>query len=216
MTSVAGEMRLTRLFSGNDTYLFPSAYYWFCILLTFCIAMLPRYLAKFYRLLYRPNDIDILRIVRKQHPNLDMVHHPLIAGHFANASHSRHPSMEGYRDPEFEEGTELRRPNMPAASGSHAPMGRRTDMSTGLQLTPSRGFDFSTEEGGVAIRRIQTGLSERHQEGVTGPSHPPARKRTRGSIHLFPALARSMRRKVRSSASDRPTTATSETLPEHP
>lgn len=184
--------------------------------------MLPRYIAKAYRVLYLPNDIDILRVVRKQHPHLDMAYHPMIGGHFATGDRtprSRPATLDGYQDPEYEEGTELRRPHMPAASGSgsHGPMGRQTDMSTGLQLTPSRGFDFSTEEGGVAIRRIQTGLSERHQEGVVGPSHPPtSRKRTRGSIHLFPALARSMRRKVRSSTSDhRPISATSEE-PERP
>lgn len=38
----------------------------------------------------------------------------------------------------------------------------RTDMSTGL-TSVERGFDFATEEGGIAIQRIQTNLSERRQ-----------------------------------------------------
>jgi phospholipid-translocating ATPase len=35
-------------------------------------------------------------------------------------------------------------------------------MSTGERI-PNRGFNFSTEEHGVAMRRMQTNLSERRQ-----------------------------------------------------
>jgi phospholipid-translocating ATPase len=38
----------------------------------------------------------------------------------------------------------------------------RTDMSTGERIL-NHGFDFSTEEHGVAMRRMQTNLSERRQ-----------------------------------------------------
>ncbi|KAG8217698.1 hypothetical protein J3R82DRAFT_5854 [Butyriboletus roseoflavus] len=38
----------------------------------------------------------------------------------------------------------------------------RTDMSTGVRSV-HRGFDFATEEGGVAMRRMQSNLSERRQ-----------------------------------------------------
>jgi phospholipid-translocating ATPase len=48
------------------------------------------------------------------------------------------------------------RPSMDIQSAS------RTDMATGLMST-ERGFDFATEEGGVAIQRIQTNLSERRE-----------------------------------------------------
>lgn len=41
--------------------------------------------------------------------------------------------------------------------------GSRTDMATGVRAV-HRGFDFAQEEGGVAIQRIQTNLSERRSE----------------------------------------------------
>jgi len=57
-----------------------------------------------------------------------------------------------------------------------------TDMSLGGLQTPHRGFDFASEEGGVAIRRIQSNLSDRH-EG-----------RHRG---LFPHLRKSVKKRIR-------------------
>ena len=41
--------------------------------------------------------------------------------------------------------------------------GSRTDMATGV-TGRHRGFDFATEEGGVAIQRMQTNLSERYSQ----------------------------------------------------
>lgn len=38
--------------------------------------------------------------------------------------------------------------------------GSRTDMRTGLAFV-QRGFDFATEEGAMAMRRIQVTVSER-------------------------------------------------------
>ncbi|KAF8315252.1 phospholipid-translocating ATPase, partial [Clavulina sp. PMI_390] len=123
---------------GIDHYMFRSAYYWFGLILTFFIAMLPRYLTKASRVLYTPNDIDILRIVHKLHPDIDIARHPLLGG-----QEDLYP---------LEPRSPIPRPLPPTA-------GSRTDMSTGLPMT-DRGFGFSTEEGGVAIRRIQTNLSE--------------------------------------------------------
>ena len=37
----------------------------------------------------------------------------------------------------------------------------RMDMSTGI-MSVERGFDFATEDGGIAIQRIQTNLSSKH------------------------------------------------------
>lgn len=183
--------------------------------------MLPRYAAKAYRVLYLPNDLDILRVVHKRHPEREFENDELSGGWMKKgnglSSSIGHPAADG--------GLMRRRASMAAASigvasdeptEEHAPhevyqmqsrqrpgmasttslaMGSRTDMSTGLQLTPSRGFDFSTEEGGVAIRRIQTGLSERHGGGITGPSHPPVSRPRKSTMHLFPSLRRSLHRK---------------------
>ena len=181
--------------------------------------MLPRYIAKAYRVLYHPNDLDILRVVHKRHPEREFENDPLSGGWM------KHGQTNSIAHPVTNDGLLRRRASM-AASSVGAPsegletntphevypmrprqhagmasttslaMGSRTDMSTGLQLTPSRGFDFSTEEGGVAIRRIQTGLSERHGGGISGPSHPPVSRPRKSTIHLIPSsLRRSMHRK---------------------
>jgi len=207
---------LTTPVYGNDVYLFPSAYYWFCIIIAFCVAMLPRYLSKAYRVLYMPNDIDIVRIDHKYHPTRDYRHDPLAGGRFNTAAETAsfeegksmrrrisiaaagRPHKEEEEETQYEEHP-LRQRRPPMASTTSLALGSRTDMSTGLQLTPSRGFDFSTEEGGVAMRRIQTGLSERHG-AITGPSHPPTtppHRRRKGTMNnLFPSsLRKSLHRK---------------------
>jgi len=43
----------------------------------------------------------------------------------------------------------------------------RTDMATGM-TSVDRGFDFATEEGGVAMQRMQTNLSERREANRKG------------------------------------------------
>ena len=153
--------------------------------------MLPRYIAKAYRIAYYPNDIDILRIVHKLEPHRDLKHDPLIGGRFTEDGVLR-PIDDGLFEPSASQSHPMqRRGTFPVESTTSLPAGRRTDMSTGLELAPSRGFDFSTEEGGVAIRRIQTGLSERNG-AVSGSSQPEKRR----SIRFFPSsLRRSMPRK---------------------
>jgi phospholipid-translocating ATPase len=160
--------------------------------------MLPRYVAKAYRVLHTPNDIDILRIVHKRHPEVDLEHDPLLGGRWTSdgmlkpyeeidRTTSRHRRRK--QVPRTEEDLypmQQRPPPRPSLSGN---VGSRTDMSTGLPMT-DRGFGFSTEEGGVAIRRIQTNLSEHHA--------PPARKsgsRLRASRLIPSTLRRSLHSK---------------------
>jgi len=143
---------------GNNVYLFTSAYFWLCLPLTVFLSLLPRYVYKAYRFGFNPDDVDILRYVRKTRPDLDIGHYvktgsPLAALRGPRlssvTSHSRREST-GHAD-SF---VSLSRPSMDYRSAS------RTDMSTGIRSV-HRGFDFSTEENGVAIRRMQTNLSER-------------------------------------------------------
>lgn len=47
----------------------------------------------------------------------------------------------------------------------------RTDTSTGIRFVP-RGLDLTTEEGGVAVRRMQTNLSEWRQSSRNLPLLP--------------------------------------------
>jgi len=166
---------------GNDHYLFRSAYYWFGIILTFFIAMLPRYISKAYRVTYYPNDIDILRIVHKVDPHRDIEHDPLIGGRFTEDGVLRPMDSDLFGRAEPHSHPLQRRGTHSRGGTKSLPAGTRTEMSTGLELAPSRGFDFSMEEGGVAIRRIQTGLSERNVE-VLVPTPPQKRSR-----RLFPS-----------------------------
>ena len=143
-------------------------------------------------MLYYPNDIDIMRVVRKKQPTVDLTTHPLIGQRWdedgtlrpldedAEAQPSAYP-LENRRDP---------------ATASQASLnrlaGQRTDMSTGLPMSPARGFDFSQEEGGVAIRRMQTGLSE--IGGQTGGPETSPRRRLR----LIPdSIRKTLHRKSR-------------------
>jgi phospholipid-translocating ATPase len=62
---------------GNDVFLFRSAAYWFGWIYVFVIALLPRYLFLHIKLIYFPDKIDELRLVRKYHPEIDFATHPM-------------------------------------------------------------------------------------------------------------------------------------------
>ncbi|TDL24691.1 phospholipid-translocating P-type ATPase [Rickenella mellea] len=162
---------------GNDHYLFRSAICWLCMPLTFCLALAPRYLAKAWRFGFSPNDIDIMRWIRKTDPHRDIWHDATASTTDVHDDLRRSTSRPTSR-------TSARpRPSMDI-------QGSRTDMSTGLR-TMHRGFggfDFSTEEHGVAIRRMQTDLSEKRINALTGQT------RKRSGSRLF-SLKRSIRKK---------------------
>jgi len=182
---------------GNDQYLFHSAYFWLCLPITILFALMPRYLAKAWKFGYMPDDIDIVRWNHKMDPQRDLGQDayfaaPLVA---LRRSHSARRS------------TSSRRPtSRPASIVSHAdsvatldrrppaePLtGSRTDMSTGMRSV-HRGFDFATEEGGVAMRRMQSNLSEHRQSRRNLPlaGEQPHRK---PSLRLF-SIRRSIRKK---------------------
>ena len=149
-------------------------------------------------MLYHPNDIDIMRVVRKNQPQVDLATHPLI-GRRWDADGTLRP-LNG-EDPEVQTSVY---PLQNRATASQTSIGRltrhRTDMSTGL-VSPARGFDFSQEEGGVAIRRIQTGLSEMGGQ-VVGPETSPRRR-----LRLIPS---SIRKTLDRRSSRRPLSGTSQ------
>lgn len=62
---------------GNHVFLFRSAAYWFGWIYVFVLALLPRYLFLHIKLIYFPNKIDQLRLVRKYHPDVDFATHPM-------------------------------------------------------------------------------------------------------------------------------------------
>jgi len=139
---------------GNNSFLWPSAYFWLCLPLTVCLALAPRYLAKAWKFGFAPDDIDIMRYIAKKEPERDIVHDAQLGGalrHVARPGTSL--SRRSSRSESLASATYVR-------TSVDVHHGSRTDMSTGERVA-NRGFDFSTEEQGVAMRRIQTNLSER-------------------------------------------------------
>jgi phospholipid-translocating ATPase len=61
-----------------------------------------------------------------------------------------------------------------------------------------RGFNFSTEENGVAIRRMQTNLSERRQSSrnLAEDSETETPHRRRDAYRVFSAPRKFLRRKA--------------------
>jgi phospholipid-translocating ATPase len=166
---------------GNDSLLFPSAYFWFGLIITILLALLPRYLFKAWKSIYAPDDIEILRYIHKYHPE--------------RMNEEMHYEMEGLgalkRAPSVVSGLS-RASSVMEGRRSFDPRTRsRTDMSTGLRSV-HRGFDFAEEEGGVAMRRMQTNLSEVRNssrylvgEGVEGGRGGRTRRGTRQLSHIF-------------------------------
>jgi len=172
---------------GNDWFLFHSAYFWLCLPLVIALSLMPRYLAKAMKFNLTPDDVDVMRWVRKTEPHRDVAHDPLLGGHFLPKHDEDDDEDEDvrrhsrrYSGIRYEQGLDMR--------------GSTTDMSTGLNLAPSRGFDFDTEEGGVAIRRMQTDLSERSKSSRC-PRGLRGRKRG-ASVSLFPGFRESIRKRV--------------------
>lgn len=84
---------------------------------------------------------------------------------------------------------DLRRPSMDVRAAS------RTDMSTGL-VSIDRGFDFATEENGVAMRRMQSNMSERRASSRNLPRPTPSKKGKETLSQVF--SLRRVRRKMSS------------------
>ena len=174
---------------GNNHFLFQSAYFWLCLPLTVCLALAPRYLAKALKFGFAPDDIDIMRYIRKQSRDRNIANEVFFRGSPAQQEDRRASvlSRSTYRT---ESTVSLPgRPSLDHRSAS------RTDMSTGLR-TVYRGFDFSIEEDGVAVQRMQTNLSERRQSSrnLAPPARPQGRS-TRGS-HLFSVRPGFLRKKA--------------------
>lgn len=185
---------------GNNQFLFKSAFFWLCQPLCVAIAILPRYLYRAWQTSYASGDLETLRYIRKTQPNLDMAtalrsdHH----GAAPRTSLSRcRPSSRGPRPvsisstPSATPGMNYSVDTLSLALDTRRTPVSRTDMCTG-ERTVHRGFDFATEEGGVAMRRMQSNLSERRQSNrhlplSVEPKQSPKRK---ASLRIFHSLRR--------------------------
>lgn len=172
-------------------FLFESAYYWFAFPLTVILALLPRYLAKAWRFGFYPDDIATLRYISKVDPDKDLRGHIDDSGPLGAFKHPRPASMVSHG--RTESVASLPRPSMDFRSAS------RTDMSTGIRSV-HRGFDFATEENGVAMQRMQTNLSERRQSSrnivaLAKPETGAQRRRRETISHVLSVPRNFLRRK---------------------
>ncbi|KAJ3719928.1 phospholipid-translocating ATPase [Lentinula raphanica] len=154
---------------GNNIFIFHSAYFWLCLPLTICLALAPRFILKAYKFIFAPDDLDIMRWASKINPNRDYakeayLHNGLEALRRSSSQATSEVGAEASASNISVNTTNTHRqsrssfpgPQQSAASFSAS----RTDMSTGIRSV-HRGFDFSTEENGPAIRRMQSNLSMR-------------------------------------------------------
>lgn len=124
-------------------------------------------IAKAYKFIFNPSDIDRVRYLHKLNPEHDF-------------TRDREQGGVEYIKRSVSTSRGVRRKSL-IHRGPR--MGSRTDMATGTR-TQNTGFDFSMEENGVALRRLQSNLS--------GMTQPPQHKRRRS---LLQSISRTIRRK---------------------
>jgi hypothetical protein len=124
--------------------LFRSAIFWFGVLITTILALLPRYLYIAWSFGFNPNDLDILNWNYKINPNMDLIREAYLR------------SGDQVEDRVLD--TSAPRSDSPAPLGRPSMQGSHIDMCTG-QRSQSRGYSFAQEENGVAMRRMQSNLS---------------------------------------------------------
>jgi phospholipid-translocating ATPase len=67
---------------GNQVFLFRSYAFWFGVIFATLLALLPRYILRYFKQNYFPDDLDVMRLVRKYHSDADPATHPLLGGKF--------------------------------------------------------------------------------------------------------------------------------------
>lgn len=157
---------------GIDYFVFPSAYFWLTLPLTVILALTPRLIAKTLKITFMPDDIDIIRIIRKQTPDFDL-------------SHAKR-GLERLKQPSASTPRSISRSSVDMGRPQDLRLASRTDMATGL-VSEDRGFDFASEEGGVAMRRMQSRLSEHQQQRGLDlrPVSASSRKAKEALSHVF-------------------------------
>jgi len=167
---------------GNDHFLFQSALFWFGMLITVILALLPRYLYMAWTFGFHPNDLDILNWNYKVRPNMDIIHEAIL--------YSEEPE-EASRGIIMPEATTPHSATSGGPPGRPSMQGSQIDMSTGMR-SQSRGYSFAQEDSGVAMRRMQSNLSGALPITVGAPGAGEQQRRSRGS-----ALLRSIRHPLR-------------------
>jgi len=164
---------------GNDHYALQSAYFWLGLLLTFFLAFTPRYMAKAWNFGYNPSDIDIMRWLKEKEPHRDLRQDVYIRGRALGAMKRRPTSLAASHTSRRTSRTGSVMTLDPPRMSIDVRSASRTDMATGL-VSVDRGFDFTTEENGVAMRRMQSNLSEKRMSNRN--LAPPQDNKIKGKL----------------------------------
>ncbi|KAF5373624.1 hypothetical protein D9758_000973 [Tetrapyrgos nigripes] len=169
-----------------------SAYFWLVILLVFILSLAPRYIAKAYKSVFAPDDLDIIRYIHKTDPyqDLSVAAQPgtqIALGIGMNEMKQRRRTSRisahaASRRASMQSQLSVTTIERPPAAVTDLRVASRTDMSTGM-VSVDRGFDFATEEDGPAMRRIQTNLSERRSSRLfESTTNPEQGRKGKGSL----------------------------------
>ena len=195
-SAISPSFTVTQVY-GNNHFLFASAYFWLSLPLTILLSLAPRYLLKAWKFTYDPGDLETFQYLQKKYPNQDLSrfsgseHVPILAvlkGRRRTSSASRRSSRASSV-------VSLERQSTRASVDVR--MMSRTDMSTGL-VTVDRGFDFTTEEQGVEMRRVQTNLSEKRsnsQKLTSEGTVPPIPNKEKDKISNVLSLSKGFLRR---------------------
>lgn len=179
---------------GNNHFLFPSAFFWLSIPLTIFLALAPRYLIKAWKFTYDPGDLETFQYLQRKYPNQDL-------SRFSGSEHvpvlavlkpRRRTSLASRRSSRASSVASLERQSTRASVDVR--MRSRTDMCTGL-VTVDRGFDFTTEEHGVEMRRVQTNLSEKRSTNQKLASNSTAPNKEKDKISNVLSLSKGFLRR---------------------
>ncbi|OCH92253.1 phospholipid-translocating P-type ATPase, partial [Obba rivulosa] len=129
---------------GNNHYLFTAAYFWLGMLVVFVAALLPRFVGMADQFGLNPNLIDRVRWLQGLDPD-----HDFSQDRIAGLAHLERPLNEV----NMHSRKGKRKVSLYPESASHV------DMATGERGT-YLGFDFTTEENGIALRKIQRNISQ--------------------------------------------------------
>jgi len=161
---------------GNNIYLFRSAMFWFSFVFCFFLSLIPRYLVRYYKELYYPTDIDVLKWIGKTDPDHDYYHDPLIPGGAQTLATQEHVRKS--------QAGELHEDQLVQPSLSR----RQTDMS-GLAPVNSRGFAFAQEDeiGAIAVGRpLRTYTNSLHEKDKANRPRSGSLLRVRQAFGLSP------------------------------
>ncbi|KAG6833084.1 hypothetical protein H0H87_011495 [Tephrocybe sp. NHM501043] len=179
---------------GSYYILFTSVYFWLCLPITFFLSLAPRFIARAWKFGYSPDDLDTMRYLSKHEPDRDFAHD----AHIAHLNGLRRPASVASRRTSSrsqinESVPSLNHSRRASRASVDLRAASRTDLATGI-VTRDRGFDFAQEENGVAMRRMQSNLSERRASRQQLNAPRPSSKGKETLSHMF-SLRRGLRKK---------------------